>query len=125
MKNRFVIPVLALSLLLVYSCNNEVEIPKLECTQPNLEVNQTVQKVKDLSGSVPKQYNYGDVIEAYVVSSDEGGNFFKAISFQTLATDQMPAIGFSVPVDVSNTYIDFRIGNKVCIKLKNQFRHER
>ncbi|OMQ12212.1 DUF5689 domain-containing protein [[Flexibacter] sp. ATCC 35103] len=121
MKNKLLITFHAFLSFLFYSCNNEVEIPKLECTQPNLAVNQTVQKVKDLSGSVPKQYSFNDVIEAYVVSSDEGGNFFKAISFQTLATDQIPAIGFSVPVDVSNTYIDFRIGNKVYIKLKNQF----
>ena len=121
MKNRYLIPFLAFSISFFYSCNNEVEIPKLECTQPDLTVNQSVLKVKELSGSVPKQYNYNDIIEAYVVSSDEGGNFFKAISFQTLATDKVPAIGFSIPVDVSNTYIDFRIGNKVYVKLKNQF----
>lgn len=121
MKNRFLIPFLASLSFFFYSCNNEVEIPKLACTQPDLTVNQTVQKVKDMSGSVPKQYSYNDVIEAYVVSSDQEGNFFKAISFQTLATDQTPAIGFSIPVDVSNSYIDFRIGNKVYIKLKNQF----
>ena len=121
MKNKFLIFFFSISLLLFHGCNNEVEIPKLKCTQPDLAVNQSVQKVKDLSGSVPKQYNYNDIIEAYVVSSDEGGNFFKAISFQTLATDKEPAIGFSIPVDVSNTYIDFRIGNKVYIKVKNQF----
>jgi hypothetical protein len=121
MKNRFLILFLTSSFVLFYSCNNEVEIPKLACTQPDLTINQTVQKVKEMSGSVPKQYSYNDVIEAYVVSSDEEGNFFKAISFQTLATDKIPAIGFSIPVDVSNSYIDFRIGNKVYIKLKNQF----
>lgn len=122
MKNIFLNSFLAFSVFFFYGCNNEVEIPKLECTQPDLTVNQTVQKVKDLSGSVPKPYNYNDIIEAYVVSSDEGGNFFKSISFQTLATDKTPAIGFSIPVDVSNTYIDFRVGNKVYIKLKNQFK---
>ncbi|MCD0469561.1 DUF5689 domain-containing protein [Flavobacterium sp. JAS] len=121
MKNTFLIPFFASIFTLLCSCNNEVEIPKLSCTQPDLAVNQTVQKVKDLSGSVPKTYSYNDVIEAYVVSSDEEGNFFKAISFQTLATKEMPAIGFSIPVDVSNSYIDFRVGNKVYIKLKNQF----
>lgn len=121
MKNRFLIFFLASLFVFFYSCNNEVEIPKLACTQSDLAINQTVQKVKDISGSVPKQYSYNDVIEAYVVSSDEEGNFFKTISFQTLATDKTPAIGFSIPVDVSNSYIDFRIGNKVYIKLKNQF----
>ncbi|MFG4000853.1 DUF5689 domain-containing protein [Flavobacterium aquidurense] len=121
MKNKLLLSFFTFLLLLFYGCNNEVDIPKLACTQPDLTVNQTVQKVKDLSGSVPKQYSYNDIIEAYVVSSDEGGNFFKTISFQTLATDKTPATGFSIPVDVSNTYIDFRVGNKVYIKLKNQF----
>jgi hypothetical protein len=121
MKNSFLIPICTLLFVFFCSCNNEVEIPRLACTQPDLTVNQTVQKVKDISGSVPKQYGYNDVIEAYVVSSDEEGNFFKAISFQTLATDKTPAIGFNIPVDVSNSYIDFRVGNKVYIKLKNQF----
>ncbi|SNR24361.1 DUF5689 domain-containing protein [Flavobacterium sp. ov086] len=121
MKNIFLKSLFASFFILFYSCNNEVEIPKLSCTQPDLTVNQTVQKVKDLSGSVPKTYSYNDVIEAYVVSSDQEGNFFKAISFQTLGTKEIPAIGFSAPVDVSNSYIDFRIGNKVYIKLKNQF----
>jgi hypothetical protein len=121
MKSTSLVFLFAITFFAFYGCNNEVEIPKLACTQPDLTVNQTVQKIKELSGSVPKQYNYNDIIEAYVVSSDEGGNFFKAISFQTIATDQTPAIGFSVPVDVSNTYIDFRVGNKVYIKLKNQF----
>jgi len=121
MKNRFLNSFCGLSLLLIYSCNNEIETPKLECTQPNLTVNKTVEKIHELSGTVAKQYVYDDIIEAYVVSSDEGGNFFKSISFQTLATVKSPSIGFSIPIDASNTYIDYRIGNKVYIKLKNQF----
>ncbi|MFH6986560.1 DUF5689 domain-containing protein [Flavobacterium collinsii] len=121
MKDSFSIFGYALLLVLIYSCNNEIEIPKLECTQPNLVVNQKVQRVKAVSGPVPKQYGYDDVLEAYVVSSDEGGNFFKTLFLQTIPTEKVPAIGFNVPVDVSNTYIDFRVGSKVYIKLKNQF----
>jgi len=121
MKNMLLKSFFAIPLLLLCACSKEVEIPKLECTQPNLTVNQTVEKVKELSGSVPKQYSFDDVIEGYVTSTDEGGNFFKTIYLQTMATDRKPALGFNVPVDVTNTYVDFRIGNKVYIKLKNQF----
>ena len=121
MKNRFLNLCSGVALLLICSCNNEVEAPKLKCTQPDLIVNKTVEKVHELSGTVAKQYVYDDIIEAYVVSSDEGGNFFKTISFQTLAKDRFPAVGFSVPIDASNTYIDYRLGNKVYVKLKNQF----
>lgn len=117
MKNIF----FAITVLLFYSCNNEVEIPKLTCTQPDLAVNKTVDKVIEVSTATPKQYLYDDIIEAYVVSSDEGGNFFKTIYFQTVPKTGFPAKGFSVSVDASNTYIDYRIGTKVYIKLKNQF----
>lgn len=108
----------ALSLI---SCSKEVETPELACTQPNLTVNKSVEKVYELSGTTAKQYLYDDIIEAYVVSSDEGGNFFKTISLQTKQTEKAPAIGFSVPIDATNTYIDYRVGNKVFVKLKNQF----
>jgi hypothetical protein len=67
------------------------------------------------------KYVYDDVIEAYVVSSDENGNFFKILYLQTLATSNKPSLGFSVAVDATNTYIDYRVGNKVYIKLKDQF----
>ncbi|NRT14394.1 hypothetical protein HNP99_000734 [Flavobacterium sp. 28A] len=105
-----------------FSCvNDEVGIPNLECDQASLTPNKTVVEIHDVTNHIVSQYKYDDIIEAYVVSSDEYGNFFKAISFQTLATATTKAIGFSVPVDVSNTYVDYRLGNKVYIKLKDQF----
>lgn len=121
MKNIFLKTLFAISLFIITSCSNEVETPKLACTQPDFTVNKTVEKVSELSSNTAKQYLYDDVIEGYVVSSDEGGNFFKAISLQTKRTDKNPSIGFSVPIDASNTYIDYRVGNKVYVKLKNQF----
>ncbi|MDR6760780.1 hypothetical protein J2Y38_000978 [Flavobacterium sp. 2755] len=121
MKNIILNTFLASSLLFIYSCSTEIANPKLECNQPDFKVNKTVEKVYELSSNTAKQYLYDDIIEAYVVSSDEGGNFFKSISLQTKASEGIPAIGFSVPIDVSNTYIDYRIGNKVYVKLKNQF----
>ena len=121
MKKIFLELLSTISLLLICGCNNDVETPKLECTQPNLAVNKTVEKVHELAGLVAKQYVYDDIIEAYVVSSDENGNFFKTIVFQTLPKEGIPATGFSVPVNASNIYIDYRVGNKVYVKLKNQF----
>lgn len=107
--------------LLLSGCNAEVESPKLACTQPDFTANKTVENIYELSGTTAKQYVYDDIIEAYVVSSDEGGNFFKSISLQTLPSEVSSSIGLSVPVDASNTYIDYRVGNKVYVKLKNQF----
>ena len=58
-----------------------------------------------------------DIIEAYVTSSDKGGNFYKTISFQTLDA----SFGFSVDVDVTSTFINFEPGRKVLIKLNGLY----
>ena len=123
MKIPFTSLLLSIFLTLLFaSCvQEEPALPPLECNQPYLKTNRTVAEVRDAADAIVTQYKYDDISEAYVVSTDEHGNFFKTISFQTLATDTQPAIGFSVPVDVSNTYIDFRLGSKVYIKLKDQY----
>jgi hypothetical protein len=46
-----------------------------------------------------------------VVSSDENGNF-QSYFFADFGTTTAPAVGFSVPVDATNTYVDFRMGIK-------------
>ena len=107
--------------MIVSGCAEEFNVPELKCNQPDLNVNRTVEEIRAGANSIVTQYPYDDIIGAYVVSSDEEGNFFKTISFQTLATPTIPAMGFSVPVDASNTYIDFRLGNKVYIKMKDQY----
>jgi len=52
--------------------------------------------------------NLVDYIEAYVTSSDEGGNFYKSISM--VSTDG--STGFSMPVDNYNLYTEFEPGKK-------------
>ena len=107
--------------LLINCSTNDVAVPTVICDQPDLVANKSVADIRAASNNIVRGYTYDDVIAAYVVSSDEYGNFFKAISFQTLPTPTSKAIGFSVPIDVSNAYIDYRVGNKVYVKLKNQF----
>lgn len=113
----------SLSIGFLTSCVNDdkYDIPVLDCTQPNLTANRTVPQVIVSSLPLVAQYTFDDVIEAYVVSSDEGGNFYKSISLQTLGTSTVPAVGFSVPVDASNTYVDYRPGVKVFVKMKNLY----
>ncbi|KQB43214.1 putative lipoprotein [Flavobacterium daejeonense] len=120
MKN-YTFPLFLLLLVLGGCANDPTEIPKLTCNQPDFMVNKTVENIQQTAAEIVAQYPYDDVIEAYVVSSDENGNFFKTISLQTLATETTPAVGCSVPVDATNLYVDYRIGNKVYIKLKNQY----
>lgn len=113
----------AILIILSNSCvsDDDYNTPQLECNQPNLTPNKSVQEIIAASGNVVTQYPYDDIIEAYVVSSDKEGNFFKSISLQTLATETTSSLGFSVPIDASNTYIDYRVGTKVSIKLKDLY----
>ncbi|MGG7035627.1 MAG: DUF5689 domain-containing protein [Flavobacterium sp.] len=113
----------AILIILSNSCvsDDDYNTPQLECNQPNLTPNKSVQEIIAASGNVITQYPYDDIIEAYVVSSDKEGNFFKSISLQTLATETTLSVGFSVPIDAYNTYIDYRVGTKVFIKLKDLY----
>ncbi len=101
------------------SCVNDDDyaIPSLECVDTTLSANKQVNDVTGAATAIPKQYIDNDVIEAYVTSSDEGGNFFKSISM--VSTDGK--YGFSVPVDLSSTFISFEPGRKVYIKLQGLY----
>jgi hypothetical protein len=60
-------------------------------------------------------YTADDIIEAYVISSDEGGNFYKSMYFQP--TDGSK--GFNLSIDESNLYAkNFQPGKKVYLKMK-------
>ncbi|WP_366185623.1 DUF5689 domain-containing protein [Flavobacterium ovatum] len=114
---------LSIVLLFVFSAcvTGEIEVPQMVCNQIDFSTNKTVLEVVKNANSVVTPYPYDDIIEAYVVSTDEYGNYFKTISLQTLATATTPSVGFSVPIDASNLYVDYRLGNKVYLKLKNQY----
>lgn len=73
--------------------------------------------VKSYASTVPAGTSADDVIEAYVTSSDEGGNFYKSISMVSVDG----AKGFSVPVDDYNLYTKFEPGRKVFIKMKDRY----
>lgn len=122
MKNRYGFWVFSIIALTLLSCvGDETDIPELMCNQPNLVVNTSIVEVRNNTNPVAAKYLYNDIMEAYVVSSDESGNFFKTISFQTLPAENGKTQGFSMGVDVSNTYVNYKVGRKVFVRLKNQF----
>lgn len=101
------------------SCVNDddYETPVLECIETTLTKTMEPQQVPATAVAAPFSGPANSVIEAYVVSSDLGGNFFKTISFQTLDG----SFGFSVPVDVTSTFTKFDTGRKVLIKLDGTY----
>ena len=60
--------------------DEEFSVPPLECNDPNLSQTITAGDLYKSSSASPKLYENDDIITAYVVSSDEGGNIYKNIS---------------------------------------------
>ena len=85
MKTTFLKSILALAFIASFtsSCVNDddYETPQVDCIETTLQKTKEVSEIS--ASSTVTQYLQNDVIEAYVVSSDKGGNFFKTISFQT------------------------------------------
>lgn len=121
MKTNFLKLTLTVALIatMLSSCvkDDNYETPQLsDCKSTSLVKNREVSQISANaivalhSDIVP---GVSDVIEAYVTSSDIGGNFFKSISFQTLDGSK----AFSVPVDAYSLFINYAPGRKVLIKM--------
>lgn len=55
------------------------------------------------------------IIEAYVISSDSGGNFFKTLVIQD--APENPARGLEVKIDLRAYYLKYNFGRKIFIKM--------
>ena len=123
-KNSFII---IISIGLFSGCVNDTyDTPQFgDCVNPGLtktkEVAQiyavAINPVPDPITGIPNTptYTADDIIEAYVISSDEGGNFYKNMYFQPLDGSK----GFNLSIDESNLYAkNYQPGKKVFLKLK-------
>lgn len=129
MKNKIKYSCIILaSIGLFSSCVNDTyDTPKFDCVNPGLT---KTKEVVDLYTSAPTNgttliypapvkdpvtnKEIYDYIEAYVISSDEGGNFYKSMYFQP--TDGSK--GFNLSIDEVNLYIkNFQPGKKVFLRL--------
>jgi len=109
--------------MLFSSCvNDSYTNPTTGFTTYELTPNKTVQQILTATTPTVTQYTTDDIIEAYVTSSDETGNFYNSISFQTIPTDGSQPIGFSVPVNLRSFAKGFTPGRKVYIKLNGLYR---
>lgn len=117
MKNYKLILATAL-LTTIFGCvaPEHYSAPDLSSECGNLTANKTVQSIAATSTTYSK-YLADDIIEAYVTSSDEGGNFYKSISF--VSADG--TVGFSIPIDDYNLYSKYEPGRKVYVNLKDLY----
>lgn len=102
------------------SCVKEDEwsTPEILC---NNRFDEPTISMADFAAKAPTTGTYkvpatGDAVifDAYVVSSDESGNFYKTISFQD--KPENPTVGLQIEVDKSSNYTDFPVGSHIRIK---------
>lgn len=97
--------------------NDNYGAPDLSGDCSDLTATKTVQDIAAVATTTAQQYTSDDIIEAYVTSSDEGGNFYKSISMISLDGTK----GFSMPIDAYNLYTKYEPGRKVYINMKNRY----
>jgi Family of unknown function (DUF5689) len=128
MKNRFKNSfIILLSIGLFSGCVNDTyDTPEFgNCVDPGLTKTKTIADIYAVAKNpvatppsvVPNTptYTTDDIIEGYVVSSDEGGNFYKSFYVQAIDGSK----GYNLSVDEVNLYAkNFQPGKKVFLKLK-------
>lgn len=124
MKNLSKLIFINFLFLAITSCVSEYYAPpkneqdSANCVSPDLVKTKDVQDIYNLSSGTPQLYTADDIIEGIVTSSDEGGNFFKSVSF--ISVDKTR--GFSISIDAYNLNNDnLQPGRKVFIKLKGLY----
>jgi hypothetical protein len=123
MKNyKLIVTILILATFSSCVNSDEFGVPNLSNECVTIAKTKEVSDITTLATATTVPYTTSetvvDYIEAYVTSSDEGGNFYKSISMMSL--DGLK--GFSLPVDNYNLYTEFEPGRKVTIKLdKNRY----
>lgn len=124
MKTNFLKSILffVLTAGILTSCVNDDDystpsLEDLDCiAADSLVATKTVKQIIQAATALPVQYTADDIIEAYVVSSDKGGNFFKTMHLQT-----KDSAAFSVSLDLANYATHFQVGRRVFIKLKDRY----
>lgn len=117
------IALLGLSTLTSCVKDDEFDIPKVECSTQFAEPNSSIEAVKQLTPMpVAPTYESNHVIkedlifDGYVVSSDEGGNFYKQLTIQDDPTN--PTAGIQIAINKSYLYTDYPVGAHVRINAK-------
>ncbi|MDQ7918681.1 DUF5689 domain-containing protein [Mesonia sp. MT50] len=120
----FTVSFLFLAGLVVTSCvqDDDFNTPEVTYEEPNIDVNTTISSVKEMFGGFNSvKIEAGDdsdqalYLEAYVVSSDKSGNFYKTIVIQD--SPESPAAGISISTEATDTYLTYDVGRKIYFRV--------
>ncbi|MBZ9777786.1 DUF5689 domain-containing protein [Psychroflexus sp. CAK8W] len=100
--------------------DDDFNAPQFEQTPPDIEGNivslSVLEGILEQNDNGPFTFNDTDnVVEAYVISNDESGNFFRELIVQD--KPENPTYGVAIQVDVNPLFTKFDFGRKVYIKL--------
>ena len=104
----------------LFSCinNDNYSEPDLSGECVDLTATKTIQDLALVATSTAQLWDSStdSIMEAYITSSDEGGNFYKSISMISIDGTK----GFSMPIDAYNLYTKYEPGRKVYINLNGR-----
>lgn len=119
---------LLFALIFTFSCvqDGTFEIPATSTTEPSIEVNTSISKIKTalqqefnsnnkVIYTFPVHENNPTYIHGFVVSSDATGNFYKKIILQD--TSENPTAGIEILLNKPSLHTRYDIGRKLYIKL--------
>ncbi|WP_431162281.1 DUF5689 domain-containing protein [Flagellimonas beolgyonensis] len=106
--------------LLVTSCvdNNEFGTPETACND-DVQTNITFAELDSLAGEETIQIKEDLILEGYVISSDEAGNFYNVLYLQDVASN--PKAGLQLKMELSNSHLFYPEGSKVKVKLQDLY----
>ncbi len=119
MKSFKIILFLAISMTVSCVQDKEFDAPKITDTNPKLTANTTIAELKKMTTNKPAKITRELILEGYVVSSDEAGNFYRTLHFQDSPTN--PTQGLQLDVDLQDMYTSYHVGRKIYIKLKGLY----
>ncbi|GGI56090.1 DUF5689 domain-containing protein [Winogradskyella haliclonae] len=127
---------LLIGLVAFNSCveDDDFNVPNTAVVQP--VISGVIQDISEITGQLAQEQNnfggeldYDDdetiltfdaegadiFVEGYVISSDEGGNYFEELILQD--APENPTLGIRVLIDVNPLFIRYEVGRKVYVKL--------
>jgi hypothetical protein len=109
--------------------DDDYSIPEIDATEPIVAVNTNIATVKSIyNGYEPKIIEAGEgssialYLEAYVVSSDESGNFYKSLIIQD-ATEN-PTAGIAISTNATALYTKYEPGRKIYFRVDGLYSGE-
>ena len=119
---KIIINISILILISTISCiqTNDYEIPKIDIVSPIISATTNINAVKSaLDQSGEDLYTFKEnedaIIEGFVISSDEAGNFYKTLIIQD--SFENPTAGIEIMIDQKALFTKYNFGRKLFVKL--------